>query len=658
MTRSLAVAALVLALVAGAFTVWPRQAAPPVPPPVAPMPAAPALPATPPTDADDALPVACGAPFTPIPAIQGSGAATPLAGRVVTTEGVVVGDFQGPAPALRGFYLQDPDGDGDPATSDGVFVFLGDEVAVRLGERVRVTGVAGEFQGQTQLSRRGAIVACGQGTVAPTDVRLPVPDAGYLERYEGMLVRFPQTLVVTEHHQLGRFGELVLAPGDRLWQPTQVAEPGAPALALQAANDRHRLLLDDAGNDQDPDPIVFGRGGEPLAAGNTLRAGDQVTGLTGVLTYGWGGHGASPNAYRLRPVGALGGGPPDFRPGNPRPPAPPDVGGRLRVGVLNLLNYFTTFDGCTAGVAGPATDCRGAANAGELERQAAKLVATVVGMDVDVLAVVEVANDGYGPGSAIADLAARLDAATHAGSWTFVDVDAGTGRVDTLGRDAIKVGLLYRPAAVAPLGPPAALDDPAFVTGGDRVARNRPALAQAFRELAGGEVFVAAVVHLKSKGSPCDAPTAGDGQGNCNLVRTRASESLVAWLAGDPTSTGDPDVLLLGDLNAYAREDPVARLEAAGYLNLQPRYQGPASTTFGFAGQWGALDHALASATLAPQVTGAAAWHVNADEPRVLDYATAFRSEAQLTLLYAPDPFRSSDHDPLLVGLSLDARGP
>jgi len=646
MRRPLAIAALVFALGVGSVALWPSPAGPPAAPPVAP----PAVP-------DAALPAACADAFTPIPAIQGSGPATPMAGRLVTTEGVVVGDFQGPAPALRGFYLQDPEGDGDPATSDGIFVFLGDEVAVQLGDRVRVTGLAGEFQGQTQLSRRGAIVACGHGTVAPTEVRLPVPDAGYLERYEGMLVRFPQTLVVTEHHQLAHFGELVLAPGDRLWQPTQVAEPGAPALALQAANDRHRLLLDDARNDQDPDPIVFGRGGEPLSAGNTLRAGDEVTGLTGLLTYGWAGHGASPNAYRLRPVGATGGGPPDFQAGNPRPAAPPDVGGRLRVGVLNLLNYFKTFEGCTAGVAGPPTDCRGAADANELERQAAKLVATVVGMDVDVLAVVEVANDGYGEGSALADLTARLDAASQPGTWAFVDADAGSGRVDALGRDAIKVGLLFRPAAVAPLGPPAVFDDPAFVTGGDRLARNRPALAQAFREHASGEAFVAAVVHLKSKGSPCDAPDAGDGQGNCSAVRTAAAERLAAWLAADPTGASDPDVLLLGDLNAYAREDAVARLEAAGYVNLQPHFAGPASYTYGFAGQWGALDHALASASLAPQVTGAAAWHVNADEPRVLDYATVFRSEAQLASLYAPDPYRSSDHDPLLVGLSLDARG-
>jgi uncharacterized protein len=137
-------------------------------------------------------------------------------------------------------------------------------------------------------------------------------------------------------------------------------------------------------------------------------------------------------------------------------------------------------------------------------------------------------------------------------------------------------------------------------------------------------------------------------------VRTAATAQLAAWLAGDPTGTGDPDVLVLGDLNAYAREDPVRMLEAAGFVDLLRLHQGDAATTYGFDGQWGTLDYALASPSLARQVTGAAAWHVNADEPNVLDYNGEFKSRAQLASLYAPDAFRSSDHDPLVVGLELD----
>jgi uncharacterized protein len=596
---------------------------------------------------------ACDGPFTPIPAIQGAGPEAAITGPV-TTMGVVIGDFEGRPPALRGFYLQDPIGDGDPATSDAIFVFNGDADDVTLGELVRVRGTAGEFQGQTQLSDVASIVACGRGAVEPVDVTLPLPHPAYLERFEGMLVRLPQTLTVTEHHQLGRFGQVTLSAGGRLPQPTQVAAPGGAALSQQAANDRNRILVDDDTNGQNPDPIAFGRGGQPLSASNTLRAGDTITGLVGVLTYGWAGNEASGNAYRVRPIGALGGGAPAFEPANPRPAAPPDVGGSLRVGVLNVLNYFDDAYRCRGGVEGRPMNCRGANSRAEFARQWPKTVAAIVGLEVDVLGLVEIQNDGYGDDSALADLVDRLNAVTAPGTWAYVDADAGVGAVDALGQDAIKVALLYRPDRVTPVGVTAALATPAFVTGGDRAERNRPALAQAFARRDDGATFVAVVTHLKSKGSACDAPDAGDGQGECNVVRTAATAQLAAWLAEDPTGTGDPDVLVLGDLNAYAREDPVRMLEAAGFVDLLRRHQGDAATTYGFDGQWGTLDYALASPSLAPQVTGAAAWHVNADEPNVLDYNGEFKSRAQQASLYAPDAFRSSDHDPLVVGLELD----
>jgi predicted extracellular nuclease len=589
----------------------------------------------------------------PIPCIQGSGATAAITGQV-TVRGVVVGDFEGPGPALRGFYLQDPTGDGDDATSDGIFVFdgsNGDRVAV--GDLVEVSGIAAEFQGQTQISA-SSVDVLGTGTVGPVDVTLPVPDATYLERFEGMLVRLPQTLYVTEHFQLGRFGQVVLSADGRLVQPTQVERPGPAAEALQAANALHRIILDDALQDQNPDPIVFARGGQPLSATNTLRGGDTATGIVGVLTYTWAGNGASPNAYRVRPLGALGGSV-QFDAANPRPTASPDVGGGLRVGALNVLNYFDSIDACTAGVGGAPVDCRGAGDAIELERQAAKIVATITGLDAAVLGLVEIENDGYGTDSALQDLVDRLNAATAPGTWAFVDVDAGTGEVNALGTDAIKVALIYQPARVTPVGTTAALNTPAFETGGDFDPRNRPALAQAFAEPATGGVFVAVVNHLKSKGSACNAPDAGDGQGNCNEVRTRAAEELAAWLATDPTDAGDPDVLILGDLNAYAMEDPIAALEGAGYVNLQAAFGGYGAYTYVFDGQWGSLDHALASATLAGQADGAAAWAINADEPSVLDYNVDFKSVGQIASLYAPDAFRSSDHDPLIVGLTLNA---
>ena len=94
------------------------------------------------------------------------------------------------------------------------------------------------------------------------------------EKYEGMHVRCTQPLYVTEHFQLGRFGQVVVSSGGRLQQPTNVLSPGTDddgngiddVLDLQAENNLNRLIVDDASQAQNPDPILFGRGGNPLSA--------------------------------------------------------------------------------------------------------------------------------------------------------------------------------------------------------------------------------------------------------------------------------------------------------------------------------------------------------------------------------------------------------
>jgi len=390
-----------------------------------------------------------------------------------------------------------------------------------------------------------------------------------------------------------------------------------------------------------------------------------VAGLVGVMTYTWAGNSASGNAYRVRPVNALGGAA-FFQPANPRPTAAPQVGGTLKVAGANLLNYYNTFTGCTAGLAGAALDCRGASSQPEFDRQWPKTLSSLLGTGADVIGVIELENDGYGPDSAIQDLVTRLNAATAPGTWAFVDADAGTGLVDALGSDGIKVGLMYQPARVGPVGQTAVLRTGAFglfvLADGRIQQRNRPALAQTFETATGARVTVV-VNHLISKGAGCGQnvspvgpdPDTGDGQGACNLTRVAAVQELLAWLATDPTGAADPDYLLLGDFNAYTKEDPIEVLATAGFTTLAPYFGGPGTYSYAFDGQWGSIDHAVASPSLLGQVTGAAPVHVNADEPSVLDYNTEFKTANLLTTLYAPDAFRAADHDPLLVGLTLNA---
>lgn len=597
--------------------------------------------------------------ITSISRLQGTSDVSPCVDRAVAIDGVVVGDYEGPAPALRGFYVQEPDADvdADPATSEGVFVFNANADSVQLGDAVTVTGTVSEFQGQTQISASTVTVAGSGATVAPAEVALPVPNPEFLERYEGMLAVAPQTLTVTEHFQLGRFGEILVSSGGRLDQPTTVAAPGAPAQAVQAANELNQLIIDDASNGQNPDPILFGRGGDPLTADNTLRGGDTVTGAVGVLTYTWAGNAASGNAYRLRVVGDLsdgglvaGGTVPDFVAADPRPAGPPEVGGSLTITAFNVLNYFLTLDadGNLCGTTEAPLECRGAETAEEFERQRAKLLTALSQLDADVLGLIELENTtGVEP---LADIVAGLNDLAGAGTYAFVE----TG---TVGTDAIKVGLIYRVAAVAPVGDYAVLDntvDPRFDSD-----NMRPSLAQSFTELATGEQLTVVVNHLKSKG--CDASSApedadqGDGQGCFNATRTAAAEALRDWAASRPTGLADDDTLLIGDLNSYSREDPITTLTSAGFVDLAEQFVGPDAYSYVFDGQWGYLDYALASPSLATQVVGAAEYHINSNEPSVLDYNTNFKSPDQLETLYAADEFRTSDHDPILVGLELGA---
>ncbi len=596
------------------------------------------------------------ADVTLISSVQGTSDVSPFAGLTVAIEGVVVGDYEGPVPALRGFYVQeeDADQDSDPATSEGIFVFHGDVDSVSLGDVVKVQGTVAEFQGQTQIGFPDSIEILDSGmTVTAAEAMLPLTTADQLERYEGMLVTFPQTLVVTEFFQLGRFGQVVVSSGDRLAQPTSVVEPGAPANALQATNDLNRLIIDDELNNQNPDPIHFGRGGNELTASNTLRGGDTIAGGVGVLTYTWSGNAASGNAFRLRVVGDLsdsglvaGGVVPIFEAANPRPSGPPAVGGDFTVASFNVLNYFLTIDdgGTDCGPTGFPQECRGANSALELDRQRDKLVSALLQIDTDVIGLVELENSaGVEP---LADIVSSLNSVAGAGTWDYIN----TG---TIGTDVIKVGLIYKVATTAPVGNSVLLDssvDPRFDDD-----LNRPTLAQTFSS--SGETYTVLVNHLKSK-SCTDAVgenvDQSDGQACFNATRTSAAEAMVDWIASDPTNSGDPDAIILGDLNSYALEDPIDVLVGAGYVDLGRAFDGADTYSYVFDGQWGYLDYALASPTMVAKVTGAAPYHINADEPSVLDYNTDFKTDNHINILYAPDEFRTSDHDPIVVGFTAD----
>ena len=570
-------------------------------------------------------PLVCGEPATRIHEVQGSGPVSPLVGDLVEVEAVVVADFAEGLPAeLGGFFLQEKDDEADanPLTSEGVFV-LTSSLDVELGDLVRARGRVEEFFGATRISNVDEAITCGTGfTVTSVPIALPVTDTAVLESAEGMAVTLPQTLTVTDTVNLPRFGEFTLSDG-RLFAPTQTQMPGAPAVAQQLANEQNRLLVDDGRAGTYIEPFPNGADDvNPLDAANPVRTGYTVTGLEGVMYFTFG-------SYKVEPTAAI-----VFdETASPRTVAPDLVETPLRVAAFNVLNYFSTLGG------------RGADTTAELDRQTEKLVEAILALDADVVALSEIENNDS---ASLQTLVDALDDATAPGTWAFVDAGA-------IGSDAIKNGLIYTPATVAPVGNPAILDS--SVDGRFNDALNRPALAQTFDHIASGERLTVSANHLRARacgGASGADSDQGDGQGCYSATRTDAASALLDWMDSDPTGSGDPDYLILGDLNSYPMEDPIQVLTAGGMDDLGSRYDEPTHAySFQFLGEAGALDYILASPSMALQVLDATHWHINADELSEFDYNQEDLSTGRPRPadFFGPDAYRSSDHDPVVAAI-------
>jgi hypothetical protein len=277
-------------------------------------------------------------------------------------------------------------------------------------------------------------------------------------------------------------------------------------------------------------------------------------------------------------------------------------------------------------------------------------------MDADVVGLIEIENDRPGPNPdyAAADLVAGLNDLMGAGTYDYIPTGA-------IGTDAIKVALIYKPGKVTPVGAYAVLDssvDPRFLDD-----YNRPVLAQSFMDNWSEEVFTVAVNHLKSKGSACpEDPDLGGGAGNCNLTRLAAAQAEVDWLAADPTGSGFGNYIIIGDLNSYDKEDPIDAILAGpddvlgtgdDYTDLLYQFQGEDAYSYVFDGQTGYLDYALANFGFAKYIDDVEVWHINADEPDLIDYDTSYKKDAQ-DAIYEANAYRSSDHDPVIVSFTFD----
>ncbi|HEX8082522.1 MAG TPA: ExeM/NucH family extracellular endonuclease [Jatrophihabitans sp.] len=635
-------------------------------------------------------PVACGTACTTvtpppdptvektIAEIQGPGAESPLAGSTVTTKGIVTAAY--PTGGFRGYYIQTPGTGGpvDPATdttSDGIFVFQSTgafPAAIEIGNYVQVTGGVTEFFGMTQLTVAAADVVDladpPAGVTAATTSGWPTTNAAR-ESLEGMLYRPTGAYTVTNTFTTNQFGEVGLASGTKpLMQRTEVEEPGpAAASAVEADNAARRVTLDDGSTTNflatSGGVLVNGALTPPYVSQSApVRVGAPAT-FTSDVIVDW-----RNSAWKFQPTTTVTGpananSPASFA--NTRTAAPDEAligNADLKIASFNVLNYFTTLgtddasctsfkdrDGNGATVNG-GCDQRGAWDSEDLARQQVKIVKAINALDADVVGLMEIENSarlGETPDEATNTLVAALNADAGAGTWAANPSSAELPPVAEM--DFITNAIIYKPAAVTRVGDARALGTAS--SAGEAFDNAREPVAQVFSPVAGGGKFLFVVNHFKSKGSagpwPGDADT-GDGQGASNESRVRQATALRDWIPTVLPATGTKAVMLAGDFNAYAKEDPLDVLSAAGYTNVEQHF-GHGEYSYSFSGLAGSLDHVLVNADALKRTTGADVWNINSGESLALEYS---RWNYHGTDFHVPDAYRSSDHDPVVVGLT------
>ncbi|WP_243648536.1 ExeM/NucH family extracellular endonuclease [Agromyces fucosus] len=597
-----------------------------------------------------------GGPVLPIAKtiaqIQGTDvAASPLVGQTVVTEGIVTADHR--IGGYDGIYIQTAGSggatDATPKASDGVFVYLhGENPAVSIGDKVRVTGLVEEFNGLTQLRPEKAanveLVQSAAGLPALTPLPAAAVGNAAREAFEGMLVAPSGTYKVVSSHNLNRFGELWLNAGAAMpVKSTETQLPGTKAASdIAAANKASRILLDDGysiavrnsnGTDNPAHP-----GDQPyFTKATVVRNGDVAAFPASGYVLGFGF-----NEWRLQPSQPINdASPASVKPtfasldaagkviGNPRPTAAPTVGGDIKVAAFNVLNYFTTFSDDNP-------DARGAANAEEFAIQKSKIVTAINALGADVVALQEIENSvklGEAPDEALADLVAGLNAVAGSKVWNYVRTPEALH--DAAITDFISNAIIYKTASVKPVGEAQTIVDETVWD----IAREP--IAQTFKF---DKQFVTVVAnHLKSKSGTDPSPQ--PGQDAFNDERTAQAQSLLSFANG--LSEGrKTDIYLVGDFNSYAKEDPIKVFTDAGWTDIVPK-KAAGQYTYTFDGELGSLDHVIASKSATDKVTAAGVWAINSPEWSAREY---WGNAAE-----AGTPFRSSDHDPIVVGVGVES---
>ena len=606
------------------------------------------------------------APLT-IATIQGTGRFSPYVGRLVTTTPSVVTAAY-PTGGLNGFVVQTPGTGGKKRSlkkaSDAVFVYTGRAgVDVEVGDLVTVSGTVEEFPTSKEPDADSLTEIAGSVKVERSDASYkkvrPVSGVAWddtfdrRENLESMLYSSTEKWTVNDTYDLGTYGELGLATGGRLVQPTDKARLGSKAERKQAArNEERRVVLGDGSS------TVLDKPGSPgtppfVTRKSDVRVGDTAR-LTEPVVVDW-----RNGAWNLTPTRPMAAGDEVATIKDKAPEKVPNVKGDVSVASFNVLNYFTTLGATTTGCepnpvstdGTPNTvrtgcDARGAWDAADLDRQQSKIVKAINALDASVTGLMEIENSarlGEEPDEATRTLVAALNKAAGRAKWDYVPSSDQLQPVED--QDVITNALIFQPAEVTWAGKSYA--DGQDSTGTGAFSNARTPIAAAFTPVGGGAPMLVAVNHFKSKGSapkdPTD-PNADQGQGAWNAARVAQAKALLGWLPGVQSDARTEAVALVGDFNSYTHEDPLETLYAAGWTNAAKQKD----YSYNFEGLSGSLDHVLLNPAADKRLTGSGVWNINSPEPVLREYS---RYKTTAIDYYRDDVDRASDHDPVLVGL-------
>ncbi|WP_028771556.1 ExeM/NucH family extracellular endonuclease [Shewanella waksmanii] len=703
--------------------------------------------------------------------IQGTGFTSPLiaAGETESAEKVAVEGIVSAKVAIpnEGFYLRNIVSDNNPETSDGIFVSSSAAGELKVGQTVCIGSKVAEFEGQTQLSADTAFswnVTDTNILTQPTDIEVISADNGSfdktLERYEGMLVNLPadldphtdgdQDMRITRsfsyNYLLSSKGHnrnnMVAAYKRPNLQPNHLHVAGSPeSKAAYEQNNDYRLVIESSPKSNGTEiPYYAGFNSDPHT--NYIRIDDSLVNAQGVIsqyeTELIPGTDKFDQDYSLTITNQLTSD--NFIHNLPRTEKPDlkdtvaEDDFAIRISSQNLFNFFNSPFGGDNNNFGQS---RGADSYDEYINQRTKLVEIIRAQDADVMALMEIENNGFGDASAIAEIVNQVNvqyvderAQDYNGPnstenrYVFVGFDNNGNQMldnlDAIGSDAIATGIIYRPSKmsiertrVIPMPQqkaPTIVNDLGEVIKdqNEEILENgqnyhRDALVVTFIVNQTGKRLTLAVNHLKSKGSTCWEEWQGVEFGNATTWNNRTAPDLdyqgscaefrVAGAVhlGEEMEDIPGDKIILGDLNAYGKEDPILVLTenprnktivTASHTFLGPKPQfnedGSAATitktygyidivsekfkekgktpwSYSFSDEIGSLDHILISPSLKDRVIDATDWHVNAAETGLYDYQNRFKGSIDGTgthKFYKPDIYRASDHDPALITLS------